>query len=317
MRAERAAGRGWAAAGAGLIAATLVWCGACAQNVAAPEAGVVAGSGGVLTLGPERPPSGTLTCRETSVDVPAAARYVSAVEDQPNGLLALRVDGPDGRISTTRVEVEPGASDASPVVVEKTRSTLDVRLRPDGALVVERSAEARDDALTVFEPALVAMPAVLTAGIVHRQEFSMVVHAVAQPAKVKARGEASQQIVYEADQAVTTPAGTFECRRVLTTFAAAPGPARVEVLTRSWYATGVGLVAETSDEQVWVLGVPFRSSRRSWAIEALKAPGSGVASLALRYTNRPQTFGRETAGTGWNDAGREKVARIEGRNALE
>ncbi len=222
------------------------------------------------------------------MDVPAEALFVSVLEEQPNGLLTQREDGADGRISTTRAEVEPGAPAASAAALEQTRSTLDMRLGPDGALLIERSTEARDDVFTVFEPALVAMPGALEAGVAHTQAFRMVVHPIAAPGKVKTQGEARQTIVYEADQTVGTPAGTFECRRVLTIFEADLGPARVEVLTRSWYAPRVGLVAETIDERVWTLGILFRSRSEGWALASLRPGVSPPAPLdGAAYKQRP------------------------------
>ena len=263
---------------------------ACASTTPAPD------DSALWSPGPETPaPAGAaLTARQTHIEVSPSATFVSTMPGVNrvgiNRTLLISIepssaDGPSaGPFIIARVQAAADASgqgSAAGDPIENTRATLAAHLGPAGDLLVGRSTENTDAVFTIFEPDLIAMPATLVAGEPHRQEFTMVVHPIAQPSRVKARGTATQTSTYEADQSVRTPAGTFACRRVLTVFEASLGAAKVHVETRSWYAPGIGLIAEESHEQVSTLGVPFRDKRQGWVLRQA-APAAAAPAPAPR-----------------------------------
>ena len=260
---------------------------ACAST--APVAAAPDGSA-IWSPGPDEPApaAAALTAREASIDVSPRAVFASTIAGVARVLLTSLEPGSAGGpgaapFTIARVQATPDTSAAGGTPIEDTRAILAAHLGPSGDLLVGRSTENADAVFTIFEPELIAMPASITAGRPHRQECSMVVHPIAHPDRVKAKGTATQTITYEANQSVRTPAGLFACRRVLTIFEASLGAAKVHVETRSWYAPGVGLVAEESHEQVSTLGVPFRNKREGWVLQhADPAPRAPAANAKAR-----------------------------------
>ncbi len=228
----------------------------------------------VWALGDESPGIGFASALETSVAVPPRARYLPT-----GGGRALLVErhrplegGAGVMLTLERVEVEPTASGGGDVAVEGTRSVMQMRATDGGDLVLVRSVEHADDAITVFDPPMLAMPAQLPPGETRTQELRMVVHPRGRPERIKAQGPARRTVVYEVDQRVRTPAGEFDCRRVRSLLVAELGTARVRVETRQWFAAGAGLVAEESTERVTTLGIPIRSRTEGWALERTGQP---------------------------------------------
>ncbi len=215
---------------------------------------------------------------EACRDVPRRARYVSTIEGVSRLLLTSRepadaASGADsGGWTISQVEADaPLASAAHPTLdpepIERTRATLTTTLGAAEGFRIVRSTENADAVFTTFQPPLIAMPASLRPGAgPQRQECSMVVRPIDHPDRIKAQGKATQEITYEADQAVRTPAGEFFCQRISTSFTATLGPANVRVETHAWYSRGIGLVAEESHEQVWTFGIPLRANREGWAL---------------------------------------------------
>ncbi len=138
-----------------------------------------------------------------------------------------------------------------------------------GDQVLVQTTEHADEVVTEMKPPMLVFPARLEAGKPEKREFRMIVHPAGNPNVVKNEGPASNELVYEADETLAVPVGTFETRKVRSTLRAELGKAKVENVTESWYAPppGPGLVAERERQRVTVFGVPVRVSDRMWVLE--------------------------------------------------
>lgn len=156
---------------------------------------------------------------------------------------------------------------------ESSRRVLELALADDGTLRLLRTVEAGEDAVTVFDPPMLVLPTRLAAGAVHEHALQMVVRSAGageagDAGAIKSQGPATRRVTIEGRQRIATPAGEVTAWRVLGELAAQLGPAQVRVTTRSWYAPGRGLLAEETLERVTVFGVPARSVRRGWVVNA-------------------------------------------------
>lgn len=143
---------------------------------------------------------------------------------------------------------------------QEAKFTID----PSGYVAITERIDRVEKVEVVFTPALVVMPdglpPVAWSNSNYAQDLKMTVHPLGDRSKVKSSGAVRNEILYIGDEQVTTPAGTFTARRVLSTFTADLGPAKVTNQTEQWFADGVGIVTEREQERTKVLGVQVRDN---------------------------------------------------------
>lgn len=215
-----------------------------------------------LTVESSRPAGGELTARVASIDVAPRLRYTCDAEPGYS-VVTERGDAAAGGWSVRKLRLNDGAT--QPTLMAEMSFRLE-----DGAVVMDKTREEADEVVTEFSPALVAMPVVLRAGAGETQSFKMIVRPGRDLSRIQTQGPATHEIRYEADETVRVPAGRFECRKVVAVLRATLGQAKVENTTESWHAPGVGIVAERHNERVTVLGLPFRSKDRTWALAEIR-----------------------------------------------
>lgn len=137
-------------------------------------------------------------------------------------------------------------------------------------LVLLRTVEHEDDVATDFEPPLVVLPDSLGVGDApFTQSLRMVVRERANPSRIKAEGDATQEISREPDETLVTALGPLRAARVRSVLRARLGPAEVVSTSVTWYHPELGPIAETRREVVRVLGLTTRDASQSWVVESV------------------------------------------------
>lgn len=207
-----------------------------------------------------RPSSGVVMPAQATLGGARLAEYRSTSDDVR--MVIRREEAATGKDWTVTRSEAHGAGEAA------VASELVFRMEREDQVLVQTTEHA-DDVVTEMKPPMLVFPASLEAGKAVKREFRMIVHPAGNPKAVKNEGPASNELVYEADETIAVPAGTFETRKVRSTLRAELGKAKVENITESWYAAppGPGLVAERERQRVTVFGVPVRVSDRMWVLE--------------------------------------------------
>lgn len=143
-----------------------------------------------------------------------------------------------------------------------------------GALVSTRSTNYDRDVITEFHPPLLIFPNQLAPGSPATQSLEFIVRPLGDPRRIKRRGDASVTISLVDRQDVALPGGTADALHVRTVLEIDFGAAKVERTTDQWFLPGAGLVAESFDERIKVLGVPTERSRQT--MRAAEIPPSSV-----------------------------------------
>lgn len=128
-----------------------------------------------------------------------------------------------------------------------------MRLREDGALVVPRVTDLKNNAVTHYAAPLVFLPGTLEPNVPVRSGGPVRVVSRDDPDGQLSRGSCTQMLYYEGRQRLQTPAGSFDCHRLRIEYDAELNTATVKRRAWAFFAPGVGLVAEVSDEQVRAL----------------------------------------------------------------
>jgi hypothetical protein len=192
----------------------------------------------------------------TELDVNAA--YATLNEWQAKFVVVGERAGPASLVATVRRvddEQAPWRRDMANGQVQ--------HLRQAGPGVIEMVAVEDDkhDVISLFAPPLVVMDAGLTPGEPRRIESEV---------RVVKRGNRSQQvdqgrcvwsIVYDGDQRVRTPAGTFDCKRIRTEYRGRFTAAQVTSVTHAYPHETLGLIAESYRENGAAFFVPWSKSR--------------------------------------------------------
>lgn len=152
----------------------------------------------------------------------------------------------------------------------ETHLTIDV----NGYIAVLEQIDRAEGVEVVFTPPLVAIPDGLRAEADGKsgftQDLRMSVHPLGDRSKVRSEGPAHVEIRYAGDADVATGAGVFKARKVVTTFTASLGPAKVTSASDEWYVDNIGLVAEREREVTRALGVQVRDNATSWILASFK-----------------------------------------------
>lgn len=168
-----------------------------------------------------------------------------------------------------------GVKPPSPALTE-ARMIID----PSGYVAIAERIDRDENVEVVFSPALVVLPNNLpgtslgaspggsAAGAKYEQELTMTVHPLGDRSRVKASGKARSTIIYQGDEKLTTPAGTFTARKVVSTLTADLSPARVNNQNELWMVDGLGIIADRDQERTLVFGLPSRSNTMTKMLSA-------------------------------------------------
>lgn len=145
---------------------------------------------------------------------------------------------------------------------------------PSGYVAIAERIDREEKVEVVFTPALVVLPnnlpgaSVGGAGAKYEQELTMTVHPLGDRSRVKASGKARSTISYQGDEKLSTPAGAFSARKIVSTLSADLAPARVNNQNELWMVDGLGIVAERNQERTLVFGLPSRSNAMTKVLNA-------------------------------------------------
>jgi hypothetical protein len=235
-------------------------------------------------LGPAGAALGPIRPERISLEVPAATEHRPWDPAAGERLLTVRRErlGQPGR-RVWRATVAEGA--IAPDLGKLSQRELVVEA--DGSVALARTDEAAERVFTLFEPAMVVLPAGLVPGARREQTLRMTVYPAGNPGTPQSTGEARHTVEYMGDVRVRTPAGEFDARHLRTSLRVTLGPAEVSVDDDLWYADGVGLLAEDSRELVKAVGLVIRRKRERWSL---------VRADALAATGLEQAVGRDQPG---------------------
>ena len=174
----------------------------------------------------------------------------------------------DGQISnsiliTRSATTEHGATTA---VADGDARIEFLKHEDDGSIALTAVIDRKDNALTLFNPALVVAPATLQPGETFVSEAAMRVVALDNPTKQREKGSARRTLTYAADGRVRTPAGEFETARLEIHFTAdlrfADADERTTLYVSRDPADG-GTLVQQSREKITILGAFPRESART------------------------------------------------------
>lgn len=138
-----------------------------------------------------------------------------------------------------------------------------VRQDTDGSLLMHTMHNTRRGRITTFEPPLVLMPAHLPTDEVYEQSVRVFVADLDDPEQINERGTGESVIRYRGIQRIQTPAGAFDAHLVRSELTTDFGPAKAQRITDRWYAPDLGLVAESYEERIQVMGLTVERKQRS------------------------------------------------------
>ena len=121
--------------------------------------------------------------------------------------------------------------------------------------------EAKDEALTQFAKPLLIARASFDKGVAAATSATMRVVDANDPSRQREFGKATRTLQYVDDQRIRTPMGEFTAKRISIRFRADLRMADVDEVTMLWIVPGTGIVAQSSTEQVKVMGVGKKKTR--------------------------------------------------------
>ncbi len=215
-----------------------------------------------------------LSARPAAMDVAARTVSLSLDPDEDETQIAERVrETEPAADGWTRWTVTRRVLVGTPPAEDPARgSVLHLALTDTGQVVLERQIEAADGVTTTFTPPMVVLPASLAPGETFEQSLAMRSVLTDRPERERGSGPATQTTTLAAWERIATPAGEFLAARINAVLRAKLGPASVTSTSTTWYAPGLGIVAETRHEEVFVLGVKIRDQRQGWALESPSKP---------------------------------------------
>lgn len=278
---------------AGPLACALILGGCASSPRATPEQTAAAQAMGEL-----RPPQGDLSFQEVypalaaASDSPAPARFrviagqhagkvltVLNERIQPAAPAATPQDGERWDVSRWVSSADESAatsatgslsadSPAAPGTLIERRQHV---LLPGPTLML-RGIENHDRSVRVdFKPDALSMPASLAPAAAAPSTHAIRIVDLKNPRKLRERGTGDSQLVYENDQTITVPAGTFETRLTRETYTSTLQHAVATRVIVRWYAPApVGLVRERWTEEVKALGLIVERSEHE--MERIEAP---------------------------------------------
>lgn len=215
-----------------------------------------------------------LPARAAAMDVPARTVSLPLDPDRDATQIAERIrearPGDDGWIRWT---VTRRVLTGKPPTVDPTGgSVLHLALTDTGDVVLEKQIEAADGVTTTFTPPMIILPASLAPGQTFEQAFAMRSVLTDRPDRERGSGPATQTTTLAAWERIATPAGEHLAARIEAVLRAKLGPASVTSTSTTWYAPGLGILAETRREEVTVMGLKIRDQRQGWVLQSPGAP---------------------------------------------
>jgi hypothetical protein len=175
------------------------------------------------------------------------------------------------------------------------RSVREMRLEPDGDLVMARVFQHDRNVITVFDPPILVMPAHINPGAVVRQDSKVVVYELKNPKKIKEKGGATLEARFEGEAASPSPSEPrAQARGQNPPSASMPStPPRTRLYTTNLTLNlsaakserftsrrfdlpppqGTGtLLEESYEEKIRVLGVTIESTRQTMTLAGTADP---------------------------------------------
>ena len=208
-------------------------------------------------LAPVRPSQALFRAEWIYPDPRPGAKARFSVDADADGIVTLAIIAPDD-------------DDPADFVVRETRTGATrplseqlVRIHDDGGYTTPRMRNIDRDRITDFDPPMTIMPARLSADAPHEERFRVTITRLKTPDRIDQRGTGTSTIAYRGIQHITTPAGDLEAHLIRSEFTTDFGVASARRITDRWYAEGVGLVAESFEEKIVVLGISAETKQRS------------------------------------------------------
>ena len=136
-----------------------------------------------------------------------------------------------------------------------------------GRVVMTAYIDRKENALTLFNPALTLFPAELRPGSPHRSNAAMRVTDFQNRASVRETGKGARTIENVSDQRISTPLGDFIAKRVAIRFTADLRLADVDERTTYFVVPDLGVVAIQSEMRLKVFGA-FGSTTKVTMVRA-------------------------------------------------
>lgn len=215
-------------------------------------------------------PSTALAASKLTQGVPRTLVYDSSAAAQP--LVVVQDEMPTCHCAgkTWWIRYYLGAPGGRPE--REVRLVID----PSGYIAQAEEINHKERVEVVYTPALVLIPDQLPAqfqgNAAYTQTVKMVVHPLGDRTKVRMSGPAVSQIRYLGDERITTGAGEFTARHLTATLAADFSAARTVSSTEQWFADGVGLVCERSNEQTTMMGAKVRENAATILLKSIEGP---------------------------------------------
>jgi hypothetical protein len=157
----------------------------------------------------------------------------------------------EARTFRRRAADQHGATFAEEIVGSRTEF---LRRDAQGNIVMTAVIDEQNDALSLFDPPIVVMPAELHRGKPFESRSAMRVVDVRNPSKEKERGTAVRTIEYIGDRLLQAPFGKVATYQLNVTFIADLRLANAETQTTLYVAPEYGVVADQSSEKVTLFG---------------------------------------------------------------
>ena len=210
---------------------------------------------------PAPPPSqfGPVRPAESTVSLTDARPFLIATSGEASRRFKIVAGDDEGRVRIVQVRAHDDQNILVRTSLEDAKDPLSVQsfaVSAEGDLVSWRDTNYAHEVFTEFDPPMIIFPREFDAsGAPITQSVEFIVHPLADRQKVKQRGKAEVTITLLGRQAIQLPGGEADAIYVQTKLVVDFGPAKVERTTDEWFLPGVGLIADSFDEQIKVLGV--------------------------------------------------------------
>lgn len=218
---------------------------------------------------------GPLLAERASVRVEPVMTYVPW-EESETGPVRLRVErdppteagAPEGARAAWRVRRILTARDGA----EQLDADYGYILTDEGAVAISEMIDHAERIEVVFDPPLLVLPAELEVGESQTQRTRMTVHPMGDRSKTRNAGEVVNEITYEGNERVRTPAlprgrPAWPARHVRSVFMASIGGPQIRNETETWFVDGLGVVSEQRHERTTIFGAAVRNNLERWALE--------------------------------------------------
>ncbi len=153
--------------------------------------------------------------------------------------------------------------------IQDGRESAGLSRSDDGRIMMTEIEKEKHDVLTVFHPPLPVLIPDAKIGKPLTFEGQAIVYKRNNLNKAWSEGPYQLTVIDEGRQTLNLPAGQFHCRRYRIVYEGEFGLATVKSQTITWYASGIGLVAEDYHESGRFLFVPWSESH-TMVLEAVE-----------------------------------------------